>query len=147
MAHDVIHISEKEAASDFASLLARVRGGAEVVIESESGKLPVADPSAGPDPAARSPSASRCYPRTRQLSWMQISPRMSKQLSRATTNRQPPPLLDDRRSEDRLTVSNSLLFRYRFHPHEFSFNFLHCRNTRHRAFPHPVRSHRISVES
>src|SRR5208337_1796763 len=42
MAHDVIHISEKEAASDFASVLARVRAGAEVVIESESGTLPVA---------------------------------------------------------------------------------------------------------
>lgn len=42
MAHDVIHISEKEAASDFPSVLARVRAGAEVVIESESGKLPVA---------------------------------------------------------------------------------------------------------
>jgi antitoxin (DNA-binding transcriptional repressor) of toxin-antitoxin stability system len=40
MADDVIHISEAEAASDFASLLARVRSGAEVVIE--SGKLPVA---------------------------------------------------------------------------------------------------------
>ena len=39
---DVIHISEEEAASDFASVLARVRSGAEVVIESESGKLPVA---------------------------------------------------------------------------------------------------------
>jgi antitoxin (DNA-binding transcriptional repressor) of toxin-antitoxin stability system len=36
----VIHISEAEAASDFAGLLARVRAGAEVVIE--SGKLPVA---------------------------------------------------------------------------------------------------------
>ena len=42
MAHDVIHISEKEAASDFASVLASVRAGAEVVIESESGKLSVA---------------------------------------------------------------------------------------------------------
>ena len=42
MAHDVIHISEKEAASDFASVLASVRAGAEVVIESESDKLPVA---------------------------------------------------------------------------------------------------------
>jgi hypothetical protein len=39
MADDVIHISEAEAASDFAVLLARVRSGAEVVIE--SGKLPV----------------------------------------------------------------------------------------------------------
>ena len=40
MADRVIHISEAEAASDFAGLLARVRAGAEVVIE--SGKLPVA---------------------------------------------------------------------------------------------------------
>ena len=39
MADHVIHISEAEAASDFARLLARVRAGAEVVIE--SGKLPV----------------------------------------------------------------------------------------------------------
>ena len=38
----VIHISETEAASDFASVLARVRAGAEVVIESAGGKLPVA---------------------------------------------------------------------------------------------------------
>jgi antitoxin (DNA-binding transcriptional repressor) of toxin-antitoxin stability system len=38
----VIHISEAEAANDFASVLARVRAGAEVVIETEGGKLPVA---------------------------------------------------------------------------------------------------------
>jgi antitoxin (DNA-binding transcriptional repressor) of toxin-antitoxin stability system len=38
----VIHISEAEAAGDFASVLARVRAGAEVVIDSEGGKLPVA---------------------------------------------------------------------------------------------------------
>ena len=37
-----IHISEADAARDFADLLARVRAGAEVVIESESGKLPLA---------------------------------------------------------------------------------------------------------
>ena len=42
MADPVIHISEEEAASNFPSVLARVRAGAEVVIESESGKLPVA---------------------------------------------------------------------------------------------------------
>ena len=40
MADRVIHISEAEAASDFPGLLARVRAGAEVVIE--NGKLPVA---------------------------------------------------------------------------------------------------------
>ena len=40
MADHVIHISEAEAASDFSGLLARVRAGAEIVME--SGKLPVA---------------------------------------------------------------------------------------------------------
>jgi antitoxin (DNA-binding transcriptional repressor) of toxin-antitoxin stability system len=40
MAKDVIHISEAEAASDFAALMARVRAGAKVIIE--SGERPVA---------------------------------------------------------------------------------------------------------
>jgi antitoxin (DNA-binding transcriptional repressor) of toxin-antitoxin stability system len=42
MTHTVIHISEAEAESDFASVLARVREGAEVVIESAGGGPPVA---------------------------------------------------------------------------------------------------------
>ncbi len=42
MADRAIHISEEEAVSDFSSVLARVRAGAEVVIESESGRLPLA---------------------------------------------------------------------------------------------------------
>ena len=40
MAKHVIHISEIEAASNFAALLARVQAGAEIVIERD--KLPVA---------------------------------------------------------------------------------------------------------
>jgi prevent-host-death family protein len=36
MAKDVIHISDKEAASEFASLLDRVREGAEVIIEHDA---------------------------------------------------------------------------------------------------------------
>ena len=40
MAKDVIHISEAEAASDFAALMALVRAGAEVIIE--NGARPVA---------------------------------------------------------------------------------------------------------
>lgn len=40
MADHVIHISEAEAARNFADVLARVRAGAEVVIE--DGELPVA---------------------------------------------------------------------------------------------------------
>jgi len=51
MAKHVIHISEAEAASDFASLLARVRAGAEVVIE--NGERPVAVLHAA-DPVRRS---------------------------------------------------------------------------------------------
>jgi antitoxin (DNA-binding transcriptional repressor) of toxin-antitoxin stability system len=38
MAKNIIHISEAEAASDFAGVLARVRAGAEIVIE---GREPV----------------------------------------------------------------------------------------------------------
>lgn len=44
MAQPVIHISEAEAASDFASLLARVRAGAEVVIEHDSQPVAVVHP-------------------------------------------------------------------------------------------------------
>jgi antitoxin (DNA-binding transcriptional repressor) of toxin-antitoxin stability system len=42
MAHTVIHITAAEAESDFASVLARVREGAEVVIESPGGGPPIA---------------------------------------------------------------------------------------------------------
>jgi antitoxin (DNA-binding transcriptional repressor) of toxin-antitoxin stability system len=44
MAKDVIHVSDKEAASDFASVLARVREGAEVVIEHEARPVAVVRP-------------------------------------------------------------------------------------------------------
>jgi prevent-host-death family protein len=48
MAKNVIHISEAEAASDFASLMARVRAGAEVVIEKDARPVAVVSP-AEPD--------------------------------------------------------------------------------------------------
>src|SRR6266849_1600341 len=44
MAKNVIHVSDKEAASDFASLLARVREGAEVVIEHDTRPVAVVRP-------------------------------------------------------------------------------------------------------
>src|ERR1700681_472250 len=44
MAKDVIHVSDKEAASDFASLLARVREGTEVVIEHDARPVAVVRP-------------------------------------------------------------------------------------------------------
>jgi antitoxin (DNA-binding transcriptional repressor) of toxin-antitoxin stability system len=51
MAKDVIHISEADAASDFAALMARVRAGAKVIIE--NGARPVAV-LLGADPERRS---------------------------------------------------------------------------------------------
>ena len=44
MAQPVIHISEEEAAKDFATLLVRVRAGAEVVIESDARAVAVVRP-------------------------------------------------------------------------------------------------------
>src|SRR5258707_14126814 len=44
MAKDVLHISEAEAANDFLSLLARVREGAEVLIERDARAVAVVRP-------------------------------------------------------------------------------------------------------
>ncbi len=44
MAKDVIHISEAEAASDFGTLMARVRAGAEVIIERDAKAIAVVRP-------------------------------------------------------------------------------------------------------
>ena len=44
MAKHVIHISEAEAASNFAGLLARVRAGAEVIIEHEDRPVAIVQP-------------------------------------------------------------------------------------------------------
>jgi antitoxin (DNA-binding transcriptional repressor) of toxin-antitoxin stability system len=44
MVRHVIHISESEAASDFASLMARVRDGAEVVIEHDARPVAIVHP-------------------------------------------------------------------------------------------------------
>ncbi len=50
MAQSTIHISEVEAASDFPSLLARVRAGAEVIIEQDSRPVAVLRPVESPRP-------------------------------------------------------------------------------------------------
>jgi antitoxin (DNA-binding transcriptional repressor) of toxin-antitoxin stability system len=47
MADHVIHISEEDAARDFAAVLARVRAGAEVVIESDARAVAVVRPAGG----------------------------------------------------------------------------------------------------
>jgi antitoxin (DNA-binding transcriptional repressor) of toxin-antitoxin stability system len=41
MPKNVIHVSEAEAASDFATLMERVRAGAEIIIESGKGSVAV----------------------------------------------------------------------------------------------------------
>ena len=46
MSKTAIHVSEAEAASDFLSLLARVRAGAEVVIEQDAEVIAVIRPAA-----------------------------------------------------------------------------------------------------
>lgn len=46
----VIHVSEEEAASDFASLMARVLAGAEVIIENDARPVAVLQPA---EPAVR----------------------------------------------------------------------------------------------
>ena len=46
MSKNVIHISESEAASDFALLMARVREGAEVIIERDAKPVAVVRPAA-----------------------------------------------------------------------------------------------------
>jgi antitoxin (DNA-binding transcriptional repressor) of toxin-antitoxin stability system len=48
VAQPVIHVSEEDAANDFASLLARVRAGAEVVIEHDSQPIAVVHPAETP---------------------------------------------------------------------------------------------------
>ena len=54
MAGPVIHISEEEAARDFAGLMARVRAGAEVVIESDARAVAVVRPAADLEEIIRS---------------------------------------------------------------------------------------------
>lgn len=48
MAKDVIHISDAEAANDFASILDRVSAGAEVVIERDSRPIAIVRPAEAP---------------------------------------------------------------------------------------------------
>jgi antitoxin (DNA-binding transcriptional repressor) of toxin-antitoxin stability system len=50
MPKEVIHISEAEAASNFASLLARVREGAEIVIEIDARPVAVVRPAESTGP-------------------------------------------------------------------------------------------------
>ena len=85
MVDHVIHISEAEAANDFAGLLARVRAGAEIVIE--SGKLPVAVIHA-PVPPRR--SISECIALLPEDSTATIDPDFAKDVEAAVESHREP---------------------------------------------------------
>jgi antitoxin (DNA-binding transcriptional repressor) of toxin-antitoxin stability system len=80
-----IHISEAAAANDFAGLLARVRAGAEIVIE--SGKVPVAVIHA-PVPPRR--SISECIALLREDSTATIDPDFARDVEAAVESHREP---------------------------------------------------------
>ena len=71
MADPVIHISEEEAARDFASLLARVRAGVEVVIESATHPAAVLR-AAEPQRRSISESIALAEARTKELGYKPV---------------------------------------------------------------------------
>jgi antitoxin (DNA-binding transcriptional repressor) of toxin-antitoxin stability system len=85
MAGPVIHISEAEASSDFATLLARVRAGAEVIIEQDS--QPVAVMHAMP-PAHR--TISECIALLPEDSTATVDPDFAKDVEAAIKGHREP---------------------------------------------------------
>jgi antitoxin (DNA-binding transcriptional repressor) of toxin-antitoxin stability system len=85
MAKHVIHISEAEAASDFASLLARVRAGAEIVIEHDARPVAVVHPA---DPVRR--TISECIALLPEDSTATIDPDFAKDVEAAVESHREP---------------------------------------------------------
>ena len=71
MADPVIHISEEEAARDFAGLMARVRAGVEVVIESDTHPTAVLR-AAEPPRRSISESIALAEARTKELGYKPV---------------------------------------------------------------------------
>ena len=71
MADPVIHISEEEAARDFAGLLARVRAGVEIVIESDTHPAAVLR-AAEPPRRSISESIALAEERTKELGYKPV---------------------------------------------------------------------------
>jgi prevent-host-death family protein len=86
MAKEVIHISETDAERNFASLLARVRAGAEVVIEHDAQPVAVVLP-AEPHVRLLSESLRLAKEHGSAASSTVTSEATSKRLSRVTVNR------------------------------------------------------------
>ena len=71
MTDQVIHISEEEAARDFASLMARVRAGVEIVIESDTHPAAVLR-AVGPPRRSISESIALAEARTKELGYKPV---------------------------------------------------------------------------
>jgi antitoxin (DNA-binding transcriptional repressor) of toxin-antitoxin stability system len=85
MAKDVIHITEADAASDFASLMARVRAGAEVVIEKDARPIAVLHPA---EPVRR--TISECIALLPEDSTGTIDPDFAKDVEAAIESHREP---------------------------------------------------------
>jgi antitoxin (DNA-binding transcriptional repressor) of toxin-antitoxin stability system len=82
MAREIIHISEAEAASDFAALLAHVRSGAEIVIENAAQPIVVIRSA---EPVRR--TISECIALLPEDSTATIDPDFAKDVQAAVSNR------------------------------------------------------------
>ena len=85
MAKTVIHVSEAEAASDFATLMTRVRAGAEIVIEKDKRAIAVLHPA---EPVRR--TISECIAILPEDSAATIDPGFSKDVEAAVASLQEP---------------------------------------------------------
>jgi prevent-host-death family protein len=85
MAKEMIHISEAEVANKFASLLARVRAGAEVIIENDARPVAVLRPA---EPVRR--TISECIALLPEDSTATIDPDFVKDVEAAIESRREP---------------------------------------------------------
>lgn len=85
MAKDVIHVSEAEVVGKFASLMARVRAGAEVIIESNARPVAVLHPA---EPVRR--TISECIALLPEDSTATIDPEFAKDVQAAIESHREP---------------------------------------------------------
>ena len=86
----VIHISEAEAARDFAGLMARVRAGIEVVIESDARAVAVLRPAVEPRGRLLSESIALAEAHAKELGYEPtMDPEFAADLEEIVNNRKP----------------------------------------------------------
>ena len=86
----VIHISEAEAARDFAGLMARVRAGIEVVIESDARAVAVLRPAAEPRGRLLSESIALAEAHAKELGYEpMMDPEFAADMEEIVNNRKP----------------------------------------------------------